>query len=239
MTVDVEKAMDSAEHLSRRIDDIDYYISLSRVTFYLAMALLVVVAIVLLIEIFVEMVDFQQINYSLWSIYMGGYGAIFGGTFTAVPSLAFLIGTVFLYFYSKHLIKIHRRKEVLLNKFDRSKGKDELVRFIAGIDWSDTLSKTRKAKISFGIYSASIVGVNSVVIFAAILLFFAEIIFMTSSILSINMDFLIMVVVSIVLSITLQMKSVRSALSEFRDVEYLHSQLRMFVEEFQRSAIQA
>ena len=245
MTADLEMAMNSATDLSSSLDDIDYYLSLSRMSFSLTVGISSLIAAVLFAEIIVERIDYHLVNTGLWSVNL--YGVLgFDGTFLNLAVALLFVGSIFLYLYTRYLKKSIQRNEVKKMRFERNKGKDELVRFVTGIEWDETLERMQRAKISFSIYSISLVAVYSLIIYFLLSLILQPVpiglldigLFGGKYARFIFFDIFVPAV-SMLLSLLIQRGEIRKAIGEFHRIKSILAQLREFDEEFKRSGIQA
>jgi uncharacterized membrane protein YdcZ (DUF606 family) len=175
--------------------------------------------------------------------YLGEY-RISTGNFLIISAIAFLTGTFVLftvaYFTNRDARKMVTKKTA---RIDRKGGKEEIIKFIMSIDWTETIAKVRKAKVAFAIYNATIVGIYALMIYfvfsVVTTLTISSFIYAISAGIYFLLYELLLVAVSVMLSILTETRRIRSSFREISNLNEIIGQMRWFVEEFERSNFQA
>lgn len=234
------KVKESAEDLDSTLNRINKYLSLFYVTWKMIVATLVFLAVALLIDNVVYVRDFQVMNSSLGSISLSNSN--FGGTFLDVLFFCVFVGAILVYVFSVHLNRIFfKGQKWKVHHYDSAKGPEEVVRFITGTNWEDTISDLKRAKISFILYNVSLVGVYSFLLFF-VLLFGLSFGIAASRLISIYLLFpyysIIAGIIAVFLSVVILRKRLHSSASELWETDEILKQLRWFADEFEKSGFQ-
>lgn len=242
---DLEKVMDSIDDLSGALKKIERYNYL----FYLTGRMIISVLSFMVILFFAYFIllehDFQEINPYLGTVKLSGYGI--GGYYLDVSGIMMIIGAVAVYIVTVLLNRrALRKREWKAVPFDRSKGRDEIVGAITGIDWEKTRKELKRAKFSFIIYNLSIIGIYSFLLFFILLFLFVFssvlILFLIHFTASIATNFpliySILLAISVLLSLLILRKTLKASLHELGGLDVILDQLRWFLDEFEKSGLQ-
>lgn len=244
---DLDRAMDSMDELSSSLKKIEHYNSLFYQTGRMIITVLAFVAIVLFVDMLVLQQNFHDVNYSLGTIKTSGYGI--GGTFLSVFMLLIILGSVVVYVITVLLNRRAMKKESLEPEpFDRSKGRDGLVGAIANVDWGKTRTELKRARFSFVIYNLSLIGVYSFLLFfvltfsttftVVLINYFFPYLLSFSYTLFMIVLFTFSLIVSILISVFILRKKLRTSFREFKNLDVILTQLRGFLDEFEKSGLQ-
>lgn len=240
--------MDSMDELSGSLKKLERYNFLFYLTGRMIITALIFLVVVLFVYVLLLMNNFHEINPSFGTVRLSGAADF--GTFLNIFALALITGAVVVYGMT---LRMNRRAlgagKWEADAFDRTTGRNGLLGAITGIDWAKARNQLKKAKFSFVLYNLSIVGIYSFLIFFVLLfLSFFVFSFVLSFImnalntsLGLDYEFLYAVIsaLAILISVVILRKNLKKSFVELRELDTMLSELRWFLDEFEKSGFQA
>ena len=238
MTSDHDNIFTVTDSIADILDTVENYNRLADYALKLIIACLAVTSAILFADVITYIYDFNSDV-----PYLGDY-RISTGNFLIISAIALLTGTFVLftvaYFTNRNARKMVTKKTTHM---DRKGRKEEIIKFIMSIDWTETIAKVRKAKVAFAIYNATIVGIYALMIYfvfsVVTTLTISSFIYAISAGVYFLLYELLLVAVSVMLSILTETRRIRSSFREISNLNEIIAQMRWFVEEFERSNFQA
>lgn len=223
---------------------IDRYYSFRLTCWRIIVYILLFVAASLSIYICMLNLSFHNVNPYFGTLRLGGN--VSGGQYLNLYYIILFAGSIVVYFSSLATDRQIQRKETYpYPTIDRTKGRDEIARVVTGIDWNENSHRLKLAKFIFIVHSVLTIGIYSFLLYFVIQLILVVAGAMSANILHLSFStFSVLVqvgviVISILISLLISRRRIRSSLTELWELKEIISQLRWFINEFEKSGFQA